>query len=70
MVGAARETSDPHTRSARLRSLQSEMVTSVEGPEPHKQPLRTSHPAIESRTITNTIRTSVLDQRICYKKIT
>ena len=47
--------------------LRSEMVTSVEEPEPHKLQLRSSHLLIEIRTLTDTIRTSFINRRSCYK---
>ena len=47
-----------HQIRMRLRSLRSEMVMLVEGPEPHKLELRSSHLLIEIRMPTDYIRTS------------
>ena len=40
---------------------------SVEELEPHKLQLRSSHLLIEIRTLTDTIRTSFINRRSCYK---
>ena len=45
----------------------SEMVMSVEEPEPHKLQLRSSHLLIVIRTLTDTIRISFINRRSCYK---
>ena len=54
---------DPHDS----RSLRSEMVTSVEGPEPHKLQLRSSQFLIEICMLTGYIRTSFFAEKILHR---